>query len=279
MQTVNQIPRVIHYCWFGRNPLPESAQRCIESWKKFCPDFEIRCWDETNYDVNACAYTKEAYEAGKWAFVSDYARFDILHKHGGVYFDTDVEMIAPIEDILEKGSFMGVEQSNSGGMVAPGLGMASVPGHPVYERMLAAYRNMHFLNPDGTYNQTTVVKYTTDILLEYGLEKTNEPQCVAGIWIYPWDYFCPIEYETGKKTITPRTRTIHHYSASWFSKEEQSIHRFAVKAMKLFGKKMGGCMGSIYGLPYRLKNRIRRMGLWKTVKFACRKLLHRKRAM
>lgn len=278
--TINeQIPKIIHYCWFGGNPLPDTALRCIESWKKYCPDYEIRRWDELNYDVNACDYTKEAYEAGKWAFVSDYARFDILYHHGGIYFDTDVEVIAPIDDILAQGPFMGVEQSNSGIMVAPGLGMASLPGHPIYERMLSDYRKKHFLNPDGTYNQTTVVKYTTDILLGYGLQEIQDPQCVAGIWIYPWDYFCPIEYKTGKKTITPRTRTIHHYSATWLTAEEKSIRRFTMKAMERIGEKPGKCLGNLYGLPYKIKKRIRQIGVWETAKFACRKLSYRNRTM
>ena len=276
MQTVNQIPKVIHYCWFGGNPLPDAAVRCIESWKKYCPGYEIRCWDESNYDVNACAYVKEAYEAGKWAFVSDYARFDILYQHGGIYFDTDVEMVAPIGDLLEKGSFMGVEQNDFGIVVNPGLGMASVPCHPVYGKILSNYRKIHFLNPDGTYNQTTVVKYTTDILMEYGLQESQEPQCVAGIWIYPWDYFCPMEYKTGKITISPNTRTIHRYSATWLTAEEKSIHRFTMKAMERIGEKPGKCLGNLYSLPYKIKKRIRQTGVRETVKFVCRKFLKRK---
>ena len=103
------IPKIIHYCWFGRNPLPESAIKCINSWKKFFPDYEIKEWNEDNFDVNIIPYTKEAYEAKKYAFVSDYARFWILYHHGGLYFDTDVEVIKAMDDIIELGPFMGVE--------------------------------------------------------------------------------------------------------------------------------------------------------------------------
>ena len=257
-----QIPKIIHYCWFGKHPLPESALRCIESWKKFCPDYEIRRWDESNYDVSACAYIQEAYAAGKWAFVSDYARFDILHSHGGVYFDTDVEMIGPINDILSRGPYMGAEQNKTDVLVAPGLGMASGPEHPIFKRILSDYQNMHFLKPDGTYNQTTVVKYTTDILREYGLTNSADMQRVAGIWIYPWDYFCPMEYSTGKLTITPNTRTIHHYTASWFTKEEQAARRVTLKAAMLLGEKAGRRFGKIYSFPRRVRKKVKEKGFW-----------------
>ena len=121
--------KVIHYCWFGGKPLPRSAEKCIASWKKFLPEYEIRCWDESNFDVNAIPYTREAYAAGKYAFVSDYARFWILYHNGGVYFDTDVEIVSPMYDILETGSFLGVETRNSSMItVNPGLGFAASRG-------------------------------------------------------------------------------------------------------------------------------------------------------
>ena len=122
------IPKVIHYCWFGRNPLPDSALKCIESWKKYLPDYEIVQWNEDNFDVNSIPYVAEAYAARKYAFVSDYARFYVLYNQGGVYFDTDVEAVAPLDDILEKGPYMGMERALSGEMaVNPGLGFAAEP--------------------------------------------------------------------------------------------------------------------------------------------------------
>ena len=116
------IPKIIHYCWFGGNPLPEDAKKYIESWRKYCPGYEIKEWNESNFDINCCDYVREAYEAKKWAFVSDYARFYILYQYGGLYFDTDVEMIRPLFSILQKGSFMGMEV-NSPACVAPGLSL------------------------------------------------------------------------------------------------------------------------------------------------------------
>ncbi len=259
MSQERQIPKVIHYCWFGGNPLPEMAVKCIESWKKFCPEYEIVRWDESNYDVNACAYTKEAYQAKKWAFVSDFARFDILYRQGGLYFDTDVELIAPIDDIVDRGPFLGIEQSDNNSMVAPGLGMAATAGMEFYEKVLTAYRGWHFRYPDGSYNQTTVVKYTTELLQEYTPVATDQLQYMAGIWIYPWDYFCPMKYETGVITITDHTRAIHHFSATWLTKEERACHRFTAKASKIFGVKAGKIMGWFYCLPYRAKRKIRKI--------------------
>ena len=272
-----KIPKIIHYCWFGGNPLPETVHRCIESWKRFCPDYEIKRWDESNYDVHTCDYTKEAYAAGKWAFVSDYARFEILYLHGGIYLDTDVEIIRPIDDILKQGAWFGVEQSDNGEiLVNPGLGMAAEAGHPFYKRVLDQYARIHFLNPDGTRNQTTVVKYITDLLQESGLKEEAGIQCVEGIRLYPWDYFCPMEYRTGIISITPNTRAIHHYSASWLSKEEKRVHRVTRKASHRFGPKAGMQIGRIYGLPYRIKKKIQEAGWRKTAKIALRKILAEK---
>ena len=267
------IPKVIHYCWFGGKPLPESALRCIASWQKYCPGYEIKRWDESNYDVNCCDYVCEAYAAKKWAFVSDYARFDILYRHGGLYFDTDVELIAPIDDILEKGPFLGVEQNaEEAALVNPGLGMAAVTGMPIYGKMLEDYRKLRFLMEDGTYNQTTIVKYTTDLLTQYGLQNIQQPQLVAEIWIYPWDYFCPVMYQTGEATFTENTRSIHHYDASWLSEKELRIHQMEVNACKWFGPKIGRMSARVWSFPYRCANRIRQEGLAATLCYAVEKL-------
>ncbi len=212
------IPKIIHYCWFGRNPLPTSAQKCIASWKMFLPDYEIKEWNEDNFDVNIIPYTKDAYEAKKYAFVSDYARFWILYKYGGLYFDTDVEVIKPMDDIIERGPFMGVEvPANNAGTpkVAPGLGLGVSPGLGLYKNLLDLYATLHFVNNDGSLNQKTIVSYTTEILQREGLQPTNEIQEIAGIWIYPADYFNPFNDLTGKLDITANTRSIHWYSKTW----------------------------------------------------------------
>ena len=214
------IPKVIHYCWFGRKPLPKSAQKCIASWRKFFPDYEIKEWNENNFDVNSIPYTQQAYETKKYAFVSDYARFWVLYKFGGLYFDTDVEVIKPMEGIIERGPFMGFEKGaalDGKPMVAPGLGLAVEGGHPFYKKMLDYYESIRFLNDDGTVNAHTIVEYTTRILYDNGMSPSECLQCVEGIWIYPVDVFCPMDSTTGIIRITDKTVSIHHYDCSWLN--------------------------------------------------------------
>lgn len=208
------IPHTIHYCWFGHNPLPKSAQRCIDSWKKFLPEYEIKQWDESNFDVDLIQYTSQAYSRKKYAFVSDYARFWILYNYGGLYFDTDVEVIAPFNHILSKGAFMGRE-AGANGKVAPGLGLGVSPRHPLYQEILEAYSHFKFINEDGSLNQKTIVNYTTEILVEKGLIMNDVEQIIEGIMIYPTKFFCPMDSTTGIVRITPETVSIHHYDCSW----------------------------------------------------------------
>lgn len=175
-------------------------------------------WDETNFDVNSIPYTKEAYKAGKYAFVSDYARFWILYNYGGLYFDTDVEIIRSMDDIIMAGPFMGVEQQNEDIItVAPGLGLAAEKHNALFADLIQYYRNARFVNPDGSLCLTNVVEITTEFLERGHLKNTNEIQQCCGFNIYPKDYFCPIDYVTRELNVTPKTRTIHHYAESWVS--------------------------------------------------------------
>lgn len=138
--------------------MPEIATKCIQSWKKYLPDYEIKLWNEDNFDVNITPYTSEAYKAGKYAFVSDYARFWILYNYGGLYFDTDVELINPIDDIVEQGSFMGCELAPVGSnlypFIAPGLGLGASPNHSLYKIILDNYSRMHLYSPRGVLGET-----------------------------------------------------------------------------------------------------------------------------
>jgi len=227
MKGRTMLPKIIHYCWFGRNPLPAEAEKCIASWRKYLPDYEIKEWNEDNFDVNIIPYTAEAYEAGKYAFVSDYARFWILYKYGGVYFDTDVEVIRPLDDIIEKGNFMGFETDpvkRLAGSVNPGLGIGMVSGNKLVEKMLATYENRHFVYEQVMKNQITVVHIATQILNESGLRPIQGIQEVDGVCVYPSEYFCPIKVTTGRMHITENTRTIHHYAGTW-AEESFSIKR------------------------------------------------------
>lgn len=212
------IPKTIHYCWFGGSPLPPLAVKCIASWKRYMPEYEIKEWTEDNFDVNAIPYTAEAYRQRKYAFVSDYARFWILYNEGGVYLDTDVELLRPLDDILEIGAFMAIEKDSDGNnypMVAPGLGMAMQRGHKIIHELIKLYQTLSFLDDKGNLNQTTIVEYTTNLLKTYGLQPTAQQQTIEEINIYPSEYFCPIHNVTGRLHITENTHSIHHYAASW----------------------------------------------------------------
>lgn len=263
---LNGIPHIIHYCWFGGNPLPDMAIKCIDSWKKYCPDFEIKQWDESNYDVNKCDYIKEAYEAKKWAFVSDYARYDILYNHGGLYFDTDVELIKPIDDILKKGAFMGIECQELY-TVNPGLGLAAPKGIQFYKDILDFYDGAHFVDGHGNYNLTTIVTYTTDLLRVKGMKLTKNVQCIEGITIYPKDYFCPMDYETGIINITNNTCSIHHFHQSWIDDIDKYVHKIYQKSKAMFGVRVGLKIGNVISLPYRVASKLKKLGLKKTIIF------------
>ena len=218
------IPKVIHYCWFGGKPLPQSALKCIRSWKKYMPEYEIVQWNEDNFDVKVVPYVREAYEARKYAFVSDYARFFILYKYGGVYFDTDVEVISRLDDIIESGPYMGMERTLAGDIaVNPGLGFACEAGMPLLAELLDMYSQLHFRREDGSLDTTTIVKYTTDALRRYGYRSENILQKSAGFTLYPTDCFCPLDYATGKLNITANTVTIHRYAATWHTAKDKWI--------------------------------------------------------
>jgi len=231
------IPHTIHYCWFGRGKMPKLAKKCIKSWKKYCPDYKIKEWNEDNFDINIIPYVKEAYESKKYAFVSDYARFWILYHYGGLYFDTDVELIRPINHIIETGAFMGCEDevseekemnsaNNTVPFVAPGLGLGCKSGLAIYREILDYYASIHFKNPDGSLNQKTVVQIVTSILQNYGLRAINSTQECAGIIIYPKEYFCPLSWKTGEMKKTKNTVSIHHFAASWLPLIKQMKIRY-----------------------------------------------------
>ncbi|RGC79176.1 glycosyl transferase [Lachnospiraceae bacterium AM25-17] len=247
------IPKVIHYCWFGGNELPSSAKKCIESWKKFFPDYEIKEWNEKNYDVRKNIYISQAYDAGKYAFVSDYARFDILYYHGGIYFDTDVEVIKNFDDILNQGAFMGCEidgemNSKFDKYVNPGLGIAAEAGLALYEEILDFYNKQRFLNQDGSLNMETVVVKTTQILQKYGLKNGNEIQKIKDINIYPKEYFNPKDSSTGKIEITQNTHSIHWYSMTWLSKKQKLRKKILDPFHRVFGADCFRCLKKILRL-------------------------------
>lgn len=234
------IPKIIHYCWFGHGPLPESALKCIASWRKYLPDYEIKEWNEDNFDVNMIKYTAEAYAAKKYAFVSDYARFWIIYNYGGLYFDTDVELIHSLDDITSQGAFIGIEKSlatakhNPTGWIGinPGLGIGAEKGNIIFGDIITKYNGMAFNIADGT-----VVKHTTDVMKEHGFDGSNRKQTVGDITVYPDDVFCPMDSTTGLLHISPDSVSIHHYSCSWMDQNSLSfrLHLLKNKLIRIFG--------------------------------------------
>lgn len=212
------IPKIIHYCWFGRGEKPELAKKCIASWKRFCPDFEICEWNEDNCDYLAMPFMAEAYAAKKHAFVSDVMRLIVLEQYGGVYFDTDVEVVRDISPLLNDEGFIGFENNR---FVNSGQVMAAVPHQPIVQAMIDEYKKLHFANADGSLNAVGCPHLNTDVMERFGLMRNGQEQLVAGIHVYPDDYFNPMDSTTGKLTKTENTYSIHWYSMSWLPKRTQ----------------------------------------------------------
>ncbi len=207
------IPKKIHYCWFGRGEKPKLAQKCIASWKKFCPDFEIIEWNEDNYDMNENAYVRYCYENKKWAFLSDYVRLAVVCREGGIYFDTDVEVIAPIDGLLAHEAFYAFENDS---YVATGLGFGAEMQHLTIRKMLEEYAA--FAPKSGApFAFTGCPTLNTRALVPLGLELNGEYQTVAGAVILPRDYMNPYEDATGRLNKTENTISIHWYSKSALS--------------------------------------------------------------
>lgn len=265
--------KIIHYCWFGGKPLPELACKCIQSWKSYFPGYEIKEWNESNFDVHCCAYVEEAYKAKRWAFVSDYARFQILYRYGGFYFDTDVEVISPFEDIIRNGSFMGTEYGKNGTFnVAPGLGLYAEPGNKIYKKVIDAYMDRHFILPDGAHDKTTVVTFVNKIMKQYGFNENDEAiQNVNGLWIYPPEYFCPLSNLNGELNITKNSKSIHHYQGSWLTDDEIKVFRIK----RYFTNKGLGSIGEVTSLPYTVVGMIKNIGIRNTINRALNHIIYK----
>ena len=210
------IPKIIHCCWFGRNPLNAEAKYMMSTWKKFCPDYEIKLWNEDNFDVTQNIYCKEAYAAKKWAFVSDYFRLKVLYEYGGIYMDTDVEVLKPLDELLKYDAFSGYETPTS---IPTGI-MGSVPHNEWIALLLDDYKDRHFILPDGRLDITTtnvqvITRLTTK---KYNLKLDGKTKFFGNnMVILPHDYLCAKDYLTKKVNVTENTFTIHHFAGSWVS--------------------------------------------------------------
>lgn len=242
----SMIPRIIHYCWFGGNDYPDVVKACIWSWRQFCPDYQIVEWNEDNFNLHDCPYSEEAYLAKKWAFVSDYARVRILYEYGGIYMDTDVEVLKDLTPLLENKAFLGFE---AGCGVNSGLIAGSEAGLPFYRELLDLYRNTCFNLEEGS-NLTSCVEYTTDLLEKHGLEKNNRMQIVEGIRIYPMEFFCPMDHMTGNIALTGNTYTYHKYSGSWAPERFRVRNQITWECNRKYGTALGKPIGGMKYLAY-----------------------------
>ncbi len=228
---MSNIPCIIHYCWFGGKPLPESAEKCINSWKKYCPDYEIIRWDESSYDIKKSKFALEAYKAEKWAFVSDYVRLDVIYEYGGIYLDTDVEILKNWDPLLQHDAFMGFEGTTH---INLGLGFGATRGNKFIHDMLKIYQKIDFNSFKNRLNEITSPMLISSFLDEKGLIRNGEGQVINGLVLYPQDYFSPKSPITRFLNITKNTFSIHHYDATWVEeKERRYIDQLEINAQRL----------------------------------------------
>ena len=224
------IPKKIHYCWFGRNELPKKAKKCIDSWKKNCPDYEIIEWNEDNFDINLNSYTKMCYGEKKYAFLSDYVRLLVVMQNGGIYLDTDVEVLRSFDDLLDYKAFFGFENNE---YINTGLGFGAEVGNDIVGQMIREYDELL----DGEHGVIGCPILNTNALYKLGLEKNGEKQEIRGALICPIDFFNPYNDLIGKLCKTENTYSIHWYAKSWMDKKTiirsvltKPIHRiFGIK--------------------------------------------------
>ena len=225
------IPKIIHYCWFGRGEKPKLAKKCIASWKKYCPDFEIIEWNEDNFETDKYPYAKYCLENKKWAFLSDFVRLIVVYNHGGVYFDTDVEVIRPIESLLVYNAFYGFENESN---IATGLGFGAIPKHETVDAMIRKYYELK-ADTEGKYPLVICPALNTEALVPMGLELNGKFQKINGAAILPVDYLNPYDDPTGRLNKTKNTVSIHWYSKSWMNKKTILRSKITKPFHRIFG--------------------------------------------
>lgn len=208
------IPKTIHYCWFSGNPIPDTLKRCMETWEKFCPDYEIVRWDESNYDISWSPYMVQAYERKKWGFIPDVARLDILYRHGGIYLDTDVELVQSLDGLLYQRAFCGAEKW---GTVNFGCLSGAEKENPAVGAVLDHRLGVQFSDGEGNVNLMTCGYYESRPLMNYGFKPDNSVQSLGGglITVYSSDFFNPFDYMSGETKMTENTFSVHHFSGTW----------------------------------------------------------------
>lgn len=229
-----KIPKIIHYCWFGGSEMPEHLLRCIDSWKKYCPDYIIQKWDESNYDISKNRYMQEAYDNGAWGFVPDYARLDIIYQYGGIYLDTDVELISSLEKLRSDSAFFGACCNAEIGL---GLGFGAVEKHELIKKLRDYYDDKSFYRQDGTKNLDPCYVYNHPVFKDYGFEIENKYQNIKGAAIYPSEVLSPTGLVGMADNFTEDTIAVHHGELSWVGKKEKEA--FEITKRRLMDRVIG----------------------------------------
>lgn len=212
------IPKIIHYCWFGGKEKPESVLKYIQNWKEKLPEYEIREWNESNSHYEDYVFTKEAYDNGKYAFVADVIRLKALYEYGGIYFDTDVEVRRDIDKFLNLSAFLSFEDDNRIGTAVIGC----EANNPIIKRCLDYYNGRHYINNDGSNDETPNTEIFKNILISEGMKENGQFQQLHGVInVYPWDFFSAKSYVTGKLNVTQNTYCIHHFSGAWLGRKQK----------------------------------------------------------
>lgn len=252
------ISKTIHYCWFGEGDKPEMFYRCLKSWKKYCPDYEIVEWNENNYDISQNTYVYEAYKAKKWAFVTDYVRLWVIYNYGGVYLDTDVELVNNLDNLLSAPAFLGFEDDKN---INTGLGFGAEKGNFIIKCMLKSYDKIHFQKKDGSYDLMTCPVRNTNAI-EHLFPQDMDPNKVTkieGAVLYPPEYFCPLDHYGVNLRKTKNTYSIHWFSATWLTDDEKVVHEYRIfrkKCEKLFGEKAGRYIAQVIYLFHPKKRKV-----------------------
>lgn len=230
------IPKIIHYCHFGEVKFDDAI---LSAWKKICPDYKYICWDESSIDFSFSPYLKEAYDRGMWAFVSDVVRLQALYQYGGIYLDTDVELVKSFDELLINDMFWGFESDSSVGTAVIG----SALGNSIIRELLDQYKYQHFI-VDGDADLTTNVQRVSRFLEKSGFVINGKLQEKDGVVIYPQEYFSPKDFVTGEINLTPNTFAVHHFSASWKSEEEKMRDSIFFKLKRRLPEKIAWNMAS-----------------------------------
>ena len=247
------IPKIIHYFWFGGNEMPLTEKTFIDNWKKLCPDYKFILWNEKNYDIHKNKFIEEAYQNKKYSFVTDFARLDVIFQFGGFYFDTDVELIKPLEQFLSLKTFFGFENDRC---INTGHGFGSEPRSNVIKTMMETYQNRRFVLEGNFFDTTPCTVTETKVLKEYGIEINNRFQNLLDVTVFPSDYFSPIDYDTNRIFLTKNTVSIHHYHASWLDK----FHKKSITKKQYLFSKFGVHLGKILYFPFKIYYSIRAYG-------------------